>query len=109
VFSPFYSRTDNSSKSILNTLKTSYGGSREIIEKRVAVVKFGGNERISKNDSRIGIKRRASLSELTDLEEGRTTYIRNMGVEGQVRVKHDAKISYMGRRCEGIAMKSNRR
>ena len=41
----------------------------KVIEKRVAVVKFIGNKGIREKYSRIGVKRRSYLAELTNLIE----------------------------------------
>jgi len=79
----------------LNALKPSYGGGWQIVEKRVAVVKFRRNKCISENNSRVCVEAGASLSQLANLEEGGTAYIRDMGVKREVRIKHYTKITYM--------------
>ena len=56
----------------------------KVIEKRVAIVKFSGNKGIGEKHSRIGVKRRSYLAELTNLIERRATNVRDMLDIGKV-------------------------
>ena len=49
----------------------------KVIEKRVAVVKFSGNKGIGEKYSRIGVKGRTYLAELTNWIEGTATNVRD--------------------------------
>jgi hypothetical protein len=48
----FYGGYDNTGKGVLYFLKAVYGSSWKTVEKRVTVVKFGGDKGISKDYSR---------------------------------------------------------
>src|SRR6267154_2294516 len=72
---------NNTSKSILDKLKAMNGLIRKTIEKRIAIVKFGGYKSISKDNSKRTIKGGADLTKLANMKERRGTDRRDVFVE----------------------------
>ena len=69
---------NNTSKSILDKLEAMNGIIRKTIKKRIAVVKLGGYESVSKDNCRRTIKGGADLTKLANMKKGRETNRRDM-------------------------------
>ena len=65
----------------MDKLEAMDGMKREIKEKRIAVVKFGGNKSIGKENCRRAIENRADLTKLANVIERRRANGRDMLVE----------------------------
>ena len=81
VLRAFDGRNYNPSQRILDTLKTIDGQIRQIIEQRVAVVKFGRNKSIGKENGRVKIEGRTNLTKQANLIEGGAASIRDVVIE----------------------------
>jgi len=81
VLRAFDGRNYNPSQSILDTLKTIDGQIRQIVEQRVAVVKFGRNKSIGKENGRVEIEGRTNLTKQADLIERGATGIGDVVIE----------------------------
>ena len=66
---------------------------RQAIEEGVAVVKFGRNKRVGKDNSRTAIKRRTDLAQLANMIEGGGTNGGDVSFEREVIVKDDSKVA----------------
>ena len=66
---------------------------RQAIEERVAVVKFGRNKRVGKDNSRTAIKRRTDLAQLANMIEGGGTNGGDVSFERQIVVEDDSKVA----------------
>jgi hypothetical protein len=62
VMVTFDKRHNDSCKRILYALKTLKSAVRNAIKKRITIVQTRYNQRVCKNDSRVGIKKRANLA-----------------------------------------------
>ena len=78
----FEGRNYNPSQRILDTLKTISGQIGQIVEQRIAVVKFCGNKSIGKENGRVEIKGRTNLTEQANLIEGRAACVGDVVIEG---------------------------
>ena len=58
-----------------------------------SLVKFGRDKRVGKDNSRIAIKRRADLAQLTNMIEGAGTNGGNVSFEREIIVKDDCKVA----------------
>jgi len=70
VIRAFKGGNDSTGKGVLDKLQSVKGGVRKIVEEGVAIIEFGMNEGIGKEDSRIDVKRGSDLTKLPNVEEG---------------------------------------
>src|SRR6267154_2706861 len=66
---------------------------RETKKKRIAVVEFGGNESIGKENCGRAIENSADLTKLANVIERRRANGRDILVEGQITVEQDTEVS----------------
>ena len=69
------------------------GKIRQAIEEGVAVVEFGRNKRVCKDNSRTAIKRRTDLAQLANMVEGGGTNGGDVSFEREIIVKDDSKVA----------------
>ena len=90
---PFYRRYDSTSKRVLDELKFMYRLLWKALVKRIGIVEIARNQRISKKDSRVMIKRRANLSKGPDSVVRASTNRGDVVCQRKVRVEGHTKIA----------------
>ena len=105
VIRAFEGRKNDTCKGILDKLETIKRSIREVVEEGVTIVKFRGNKRIGKDDSRIEVKRGSDLTKLADMEKRGSTDVGYMAVERKVRIKFNTKVTCVSGGRNGGATK----